>query len=158
VILAGMLWGYRGTPSKAPPPVLEVGKEIEVPITLVTADRHELACALAQDVQGYGCAWADPETRNPSPPAPERLLAPYMTTTGQLYLVAGLFEQPAVSQRFERERPEGRKRQDLRRFTAVCKLRLLAEAPDVRLQFAPAAPWSEPARAWLGVPQQCIVQ
>ena len=158
VIVAAILWGYRGDPSKAPPPVLQAGRVLDAPITLVTADRNDLACAMPKDIQGYGCAWTDSATRNPSQPAADHLVAPYLTTTGQTYLVAGLFEQPSVAKRYERERPEGRKREELRRFVAQCKLRLIAESPEVRLQFAPSSPWSDPTRAWIAVPEDCSIQ
>jgi hypothetical protein len=153
VILAGLLWGYRGTPSKIAPVVTQTGSVVEAPITLVTADRHELACAMPGDVQGYRCAWADPSSKNSVDP--EHTLAPYMTTAGQLFLVAGLFEQTQVSVRYDRERPDGRKREELRRFTATCKLKLVGEASEAKLQFAQGSPWGEPVRAWVGVPSEC---
>lgn len=157
VILAGVIWGYRGTPSKAPVPVLEPGTVVDAPITLITMDRHELSCAMPGDLQGYKCVWSDPNTKADPPADPAHTLAPYMTTNGQLFLVAGLFEQPSVRARYERERPEGKKREELRRFTANCKLKLLAEAPEIRLQFALGSPWGEAQRAWVGVPSDCSI-
>jgi hypothetical protein len=157
VILAGMLWGYRGTPTKVSVPVLEPGTVIDAPITVVTMDRLDLSCAMPGELQGYRCVWSDPTTKAEPPADPQHTLAPYLTTSGQLFLVAGLFEQPSVSARYDRERPEGRKREELRRFTASCKLKLLAEAPEVRLQFAPGSPWGEAQRAWVGVPSDCSI-
>ena len=153
VVIAGMLWGYRGSHSKVAPAVMQTGSVVDAPITLVTADRHELACAMQGDIAGCKCAWSEPSTKNSVDPV--HTLAPYMTTAGQLFLVAGLFEQPQVSLRYDRERPDGRKREELRRFTATCKLKLMGEAPEVRLQFSQGSPWGESVRAWVGVPSEC---
>jgi hypothetical protein len=107
-------------------------------------------------VQDYVCAWSEPDSKREPLPAAERVLAPYLTTSGQLFLIAGLFEQPAVAQRYERENPAGRKREELRRFTASCKLKLLGEV-DARMQFAPGSPWGAPQKAWAASPVQCQV-
>jgi hypothetical protein len=156
LILAAVLWGYRGTPTAPVQPSLEPGGTLDVPITLVTADRHELACAMPEAVEQYGCAYAQQGVKREPAPSPEHLLAPYLTTSGQLFLVAGLFEQPAVAQRYDRENPAGRKREELRRFTATCKLKLLREV-DARVQFAPGSPWGEPQMVWAAAPVQCAI-
>jgi hypothetical protein len=156
LILAAVLWGYRGSPSAVPAPALEPGGIVDAPVTLVTADRHELACAMPDTIQGYACAWSGPDGKREPLPAPERVLAPYLTTSGRLFLIAGLFEQPAVSQRYERESPAGRKREELRRFTASCKLKLLGEV-EARAQFASGSPWGELQRVWAAAPAQCVI-
>jgi len=156
LILAAVLWGYRGSPSAVPAPAFEPGGIVDVPVTLVTADRNELACALPDSIQQYACAWSGPDSKREPLPSPERVLAPYLTTSGQLFLIAGLFEQPAVAQRYDRENPSGRKREELRRFTASCKLRLLGEV-DARVQFSPGSPWGELQKVWATAPTQCTI-
>lgn len=156
LILAAVLWSYRGTPSAAPAPALVAGSVVDAPVTLVTADRHELACAMPGVVEQYACGWNGPESRRDPLPAPEHVLAPYLTTSGQLFLIAGLFEQTSVAQRYERENPAGRKREELRRFTATCRLRLLGEV-DARVQFSPGSPWGEPQKVWAAAPLQCAI-
>jgi hypothetical protein len=156
LILAAVLWAHRGTPSATPAPALESGAIVDAPVTLVTADRDELACAMPDAIEQHVCGWVGPDTRREPLPAPERVLAPYLTTSGQIFLIGGLFEQPAVSQRYERENPAGRKREELRRFTASCKLKLLGEV-DARVQFSPGSPWGELQKVWAASPVQCVI-
>lgn len=156
LVVALVLFNMRGDPASSRPSVMQPGAVVDAPITLITADRNDLACAREGDVDGFACAFTAPGVVRISQTAADRVLAPYMTTQGQLFLVAGLFEQPAVEERFRKEPPEGKKREELRRFTAQCKLRLLSEI-EVRMRWAPQAPWGEPSRAWASVPVSCRV-
>lgn len=154
MIVAVLLWNQRGTPGKSTAAILQAGAIIDAPITLVTADRNDLACAMASDVSGYACAYSAPDKPNGSLPAADHVIAPYMTTQGQLFLVAGLFEQAPVDERYRKEPPEGKKRETLRRFTANCKIKLVGEV-EARLRWAQNGPWGEPTRAWTAVPAGC---
>jgi hypothetical protein len=155
-VVAWLLWRYRGAPSALASPVLRSGADIEAPITLVTADRQDLSCAMLGEIQGYRCAFSTPEQLSPVSNSAERVLAPYMTTHGQLLLIAGLFEQSAVQERYRLEPPKGRSRDVLRRFTAECKLRLLGEV-EVNTRWTPSGAWEPRTRAWAGVPSDCRV-
>lgn len=156
MIVAVLLWNQRGTPGKSSAPMLQPGVIIDAPITLVTADRNDLSCAMDSAVSGYACAFSAPDKPNAALPAADHVLAPYMTTQGQLFLVAGLFEQAPVDERYRKEPPEGKKRETLRRFTAQCKIKLVGEV-EARLRWAQNGPWGEPARAWTAVPAGCKV-
>ena len=155
-LVAWLIWQHRGTPRSSSSPVLRSGAQIVAPITLVTADRHDLSCAMAGELQGYQCAYESPEQPTARRHSPDSELAPYMTTSGKLLLIAGLFEQPAVRERYRGEPPQGRKRDTLRRFTAECKLRLLGEV-EAGTRWVSGGGWEPPTRAWAGVPSDCHV-
>ena len=83
---------------------------------------------------------------------------PYMSDGRQMFLLPGLFEQTAVLARYEREPPERKRRDLLRRFNALCKLRLverLEEGFDVR--WLRSSPWGRSDAAWVAVPISCRV-
>ena len=90
--------------------------------------------------------------------APAQILAPYVTTERALYLVPGLFTQPAVAARLAAEPPEDRPIESLRRFTARCQLRLIERVEGVKLRWAHGGPFGAPEAAWAGEPQNCRVE
>jgi hypothetical protein len=72
-----------------------------------------------------------------------------MTTERALYLVPGLFEQPAVATYVSRH-VEGA------RFTARCKLRLVEMVDDYELRFRRDSPWGKGQPAWVAEPVSCV--
>ena len=153
--LAVVLWNIRGTPSQGEP-VMKPGAIVHAPITLVTVDRDILVCAMKEGIKGNKCLFSAPG--QPADPVPDadKTLAHVLTTERVLFLVAGLFEQPAVRERYQQEPPQSKSREGLKRFTADCKLKLLGEV-DAQLQWAPDDPWSPPTRVWAAVPVKCEV-
>jgi hypothetical protein len=150
-LLAVGLWRWRG-------PERGAGDIVEAPFTLLTADRDQLVCALDHPVHGFRCGLETPERpASPAPPAAQTL-APALTTSRALYLVAGLFAQPALLARVAEEPPEDRPVESLRRFTTRCRLRLLGKADGVRLRWAAAAAWEPPRSLWVAEPVDCRVE
>jgi len=165
VLLGGYIWWATGDlnpPPVRPAPSMYAGAEIDAPITLVTADKHDLTCAWADAADGYHCAFATPEKTWPDfddkdATARKQLLAPYKTIDDILFLIPGMFEDPAVDERY-RDEPPGRKPRDkLERFTAQCKLKLLREVEGVRVKWFQNGEWQGPHKVWIGVPVSCQV-
>ncbi len=172
VFLGGYMWWATGdvVPAPTPPkPSLYAGAEIDAPITLVTADKHDLNCAKDEAADGYHCAFKAPDVPWPDfderdPEARKKLLAPYKTVDDTLFLIPGMFEDPAVDERYRDEPSTSKPRDKLERFTAQCKLKLLREVDLVQVKWFRDADkakdrtlWQGPQKAWIGVPINCQV-
>jgi len=152
-VVAVVLWGARGEVL-----INEKGSLVEAPFTLVTADRDDIACALGTAVEGYRCEHRAPDKPFPRPPSEKHKLVPYMTTERVMYLVPGLFTQPAVAARYRQEPPKSRGRHSLRRFTARCQVRLVEQVHGFHLRWQRRGGWSHhPGTVWLAEPVQCRV-
>ncbi len=142
--------GSRRTPRR-----FAAGQSVDVEITLVTADVRDLACASDETIGGARCLYdargnlrGDLPTASPGT-SPE-VLAPYMTTDNVLFLVAGLFAEPAIAQRLAEEPPTAA-REQLGRFAARCSLKLEGQAKDVAVRWSPGAAFApRPEGAWAG--------
>lgn len=147
---AGLLFFTRGRSWSG-------GERVSLAITLITSDRHDLACALEQDVMGLSCAFREPERPAVPPAAASELLAPYMTPDRRMLLVPGLFEQPALSARYDREKPTGRARQRLKRFVATCQMELVSKVPQAKVRFGKRGNWDQVSDVWVAKPSGCTV-
>ncbi|HEY4188337.1 MAG TPA: hypothetical protein VGP07_24905 [Polyangia bacterium] len=148
-IVAGSLWSWRGKVGGAKP--------VDAPITLVTSDREDLACALDRAIGKYKCEFSAPGQRWSDAPAAKDRLAPYFTVDRQLYLVPGLFEQPALAARYQSESPQGRPRDKLRRFVARCKLRLVEKVDGLKTRWLVGGNFGPSDGAWVAEPEDCKV-
>ena len=119
-----------------------VGSTTTGDLTLVTADRNELECAAANGFQNYHCGFADEKQARQV--EERQKLRPFMTVDRQLYLIPGLFLEPAISQRYNSE-PPNKPRPELKRFTAKCTIKVVGELDGVKLRWAPEGTW-EPAK------------
>jgi hypothetical protein len=129
----------------------QIGQEIDVSITLVTTDAKQLACAGSDAVAGHHCEfesrtakWSKvPEGGRPSP---QEILAPYKTTDDVMFLIPGLFSDPALQKRLSIDPPTVGA--EHARFVANCKLHLEGkmEKFDVRWQ-TPGQPGAREAQA-----------
>ena len=133
------------------------GEHVPVKLTLITADRGDLDCALDGAIEGLSCAFRGDATAVSPPPLPQQLLAPYMTPDRRLLLVPGLFEQPALQARYDREKPVGRPKHRLKRFIATCQVELVAKVPKLRVRFGKRSKWGDAADAWVAKPESCTV-
>jgi len=150
VLGAGLLFLTRGGPQGG-------GDGVSLRITLITSDRHDLACALDDAVAGLRCAYRSDGTAVEPVPAADQLLAPYMTPDRRLLLVPGLFEQPAITARYDQEKPIGRPRQRLKRFVATCQMQLLTKVPQAKVRFGKRGNWDQVADTWIAKPTNCSV-
>ena len=115
------------------------GEVLDADITLVTADRKDLDCVASDEVEGYGCGYSDEKTARKLDES--KKLRPYMTLDRQMYLIPGLFLEPAIAARYKSEPPD-KPRDQLRRFTAKCKVKIVGKLDAVRLRWSPGAPWT----------------
>lgn len=153
--LAPILWFARGH-------VPVAGDEIDADLTLITADKPDLSCALEGAVGGHRCRYPWPpghssphlDANNPIAASP---LQPFLTLNRTMYLIADLFAQPALAQRFARELPDGRPRAAYHRFTAKCRLRLLRQVAGASVQFGSTAAWQPMPPLWVVKPITCSV-
>ena len=154
--------GDPATPPESPKPSMYVGAVLDVPITLVTADKSDLACAVDADFDGYRCqyqtkekAWEGLDPKNPE--HRKKMLVPYMTVDDVMFLIPGMFEDPAVDERYRDELPKARSRERLERFTAQCKLKLIREVENVVVRWKPEGEWQGPHKVWIGEASSCQV-
>ncbi|MCU0692023.1 MAG: hypothetical protein MUF54_11525 [Polyangiaceae bacterium] len=163
--LSVYIWWATGdpaTPPERPKPEMFEGAGIDGPITLVTADKHDLSCSMPQEVAGYRCAFKEPDEPWPGvdtkdPEARKKLLAPYMTVDDVMFLIPGMFEEPAVDERYRDEIPKRLARDKLERFTAQCKLKLVKHVDAVQVQWQPKTAWQGPHKVWIAEATSCQV-
>ena len=181
------IWWVTGDPSKPPErpkPAMFKGAEIDAPITLVSADKTDLACVFEREVDGFHCAFkkkdepwvsadatkaegdTDPEkadgSEEPDTDAAKaeprkKMLAPYMTVDSTLFLIPGLFEDPAVDERYRDDLPRRLPRAKQERFTAQCKLTLRSEVEGVLVRWSSSGAWQGPHKVWIGEASECRV-
>ncbi|MBI5536677.1 MAG: hypothetical protein HY898_28415 [Deltaproteobacteria bacterium] len=160
------IWWVRSDPNPPPTrpaPEMVKGAVIDAPITLVTSDRNDLACVLPnKDVEGgYHCEfvgvdkpWAESASENVDR---KKLLAPYKTIDDALILIPGLFEEPAVAERYQDEIPNPKNKDKLARFTAQCKVKLTTEVENVMVRWNPKGQWQGPHKVFIGIASNCQV-
>lgn len=149
--LAWPLWSWRGR-------VNQVGLVVDAPITLITSDRENLSCALDAVVGRYRCRFRDAGGPWPDPWPPGDLLAPYVTTDRHMFLVPGLFEQPAILARYAQESPKDVPPERLRRFVARCKLRLVERIERFQARWSEHSNFGPQNGAWVAEPISCTVE
>jgi 4-amino-4-deoxy-L-arabinose transferase-like glycosyltransferase len=124
-------------------------------ITLLTADRGDLDCASPASIEGFRCGFADETT--PLETVEHNRLQPFYTRGHRLYLVPGLFVEPAVAARYLSELPN-RPREQLKRFTADCHIRFLGKLAGVRTRWSSKGIWTDPQDIDVGVVSDCSIQ
>jgi hypothetical protein len=148
------LAAWRGGP-------MESGQTVQATLTLITLDRHEVACQLDRTVDGQRCEFPGPsaEARPSTTGALEEAdtLAPYLTVTRTMFLLPGLFKEPAIAARYRQEPPDGVPRERLRRFQATCQLRLREKIPELAVRWERSAAWGTAHGAWVADVLSCRV-
>lgn len=157
-----------GSPTAPPPkkkpsgPTYSIGQEIDVAITLVSTDAKALACASRDAVDGRHCelessrpekAWSKPVGQEL--PREQQILAPYKTTDDVMFLIPGLFSQPALVERLEIDPPVFGIEHN--RFNAHCKLKILGKMPKLDVRWAPEGPWYPATNVFVGTASGCTV-
>jgi hypothetical protein len=150
VVIAPILFSLRGS-------ALGPGSVLEVPLTLITADKHDLSCAFEAEVAGHRCAFL-----RPFAPAPvestKPLLQPFVALDRQMFLIPGLFAEPNLARRYAAELPQGVPRERLRRFTARCRLELLKGIAGAFVRFGPGAAWGAAPPLYVAKVLSCRVE
>ena len=123
-------------------------------ITLVTSDRADLDCLSSAGLQTFHCgftsetvAWQGDE---------QSKLKPYFTLDRHLYLIPGLFLEPAVAKRFQTELPN-KPREQLKRFTANCQIKVIGKLSGVRTRWLANSTWSNPDDADVVTVSDCKI-
>ena len=83
-------------------------------------------------------------------------LKPYYTADRHLYLIPGLFLQPAVQERFKKEPPD-KPRDLLKRFTAKCNLKIAGKVGGVRVRWLATGTWGNPEEVEVATVIDCKV-
>lgn len=150
VIVGAALAVQRGPQSQS-----SVGDTVAADITLITSDRSDIDCSAAGGVEPYHCGFTD---ENMTWKGDEKnKLRPYYTVDRHMYLVPGLFEQAALQERYKSEPPQGKARDQLKRFTAKCNLKIAGKLGGVRVRWVPTAAWSNPEEAEVATVVDCKV-
>ena len=123
-------------------------------ITLVTADRTDLDCVASKTIQGFHCGYSSETTTWQGDEAIK--LRPYYTLDRHLYLIPGLFLEPAIAKRFQSE-PPTKPRDQLRRFTANCQIKVVGKLAGARTHWVPNSAWSDPEDIEVGTISGCKI-
>jgi hypothetical protein len=129
----------------------------EASINLVTSDHDDLACASEQTFGRYRCEFKAPGVPWPDPPAPADRLAGYYTVEQQLYVIPGLFEQPALAARYAAEEPRKMPRDQRPRFAARCQFKTVDHMKNFQTRWVRNGEWNHQDDAPVAVPSNCDI-
>lgn len=147
---------------RAAAPSYSIGQNIDVSLTLVSTDAKALACASADEIDGRHCelessspvkAWSKPLSKEL--PIEARVLAPYKTTEDVMFLIPGLFHEPALIERLKIDPPVFGV--EHARFTANCKMRIVGKMPKVTVRWAPSGPYYPASQVFVGTVSGCTI-
>jgi hypothetical protein len=151
VVIIGAALAMQRTPQEPNTP----GSTVAADITLITSDRADVDCAAATGIGEYRCGFSDenmPWTGDES-----KKLKPFYTTDRKLYLVPGLFLQSSLAERYKAE-PPTKPRDQLKRFTAKCNLKIAGKVGGVRVRWLASGSWSNPEEVEVATVVDCKVE
>ena len=151
VVIIGAALAMQRTPGE---PGAQSGT-VAADITLVTSDRADVDCAAATGVDPYRCGFSDENM--PWHGEEQNKLKPFYTTDRHLYLIPGLFLQPALQERVKAESPD-KSRDLLKRFTAKCNLKIAGKMGGVRVRWLSTGAWSNPEEVDVATVIDCKVE
>jgi len=124
-------------------------------ITLVTSDRTDVACVSQKGLQGYYCGfsteiinWQGDETEQ---------AGPVLHGGSHQYLIPGLFLEPAIRARYQSE-PPNKPREQLKRFTARCQIKIIGKLAGVRTHWVANTAWGNPEDIEVGTVSGCKIE
>jgi hypothetical protein len=132
------------------------GGTVAADITLVTSDRADVDCAAAAGVAAYRCGFSDESM--PWHGEEQNKLKPFYTTDRHLYLIPGLFLAPPLQERFKSEPPDSKPRDQLKRFTAKCNLKIAGKVGGVKVRWLSTGAWSNPEEVEVATVIDCKVE
>jgi hypothetical protein len=104
-----------------------VGGKQMIEITLVKQDKENLACASEKTFQGLRCAYDGAKRPWPSGTVePRSVLSPYNTIKNELFMAAGLWQNPVLAGSLP-----------VNRFTVVCNYEIVAVSRNAGLRWSP---------------------
>ena len=125
------------------------GAKVAFIFTLVPPDATGLGCSSAQPIEGERCEFDGDGVRVKV----DSPLRPYSTTTQELVLLAGVFEDPSVSKWIE----QASEKHDDKRVTVRCTGTYLGRAPRVKVRWAPDGSFDPASDVRLGRVNKCDV-
>lgn len=152
----------QGRPKPPPTPTYKIGQELETDITLVSTDARALACASDEEIDGRHCEfessappkrWGKPLSKELPPN--QAVLAPYKTTDEVMFLVPGLFSEPALVERLKVDPPSFG--QEHIRFTAHCKMKIVGKMAKFDTRWQPNGQWYPASNVYVGTVSGCSV-
>ncbi len=152
VVIIGAALAMQHTPGDQAP---QAGSTVAADITLVTSDRADVDCAAATGIESYRCGFSDENM--PWHGDEKDKLKPFYTSDRHLYLIPGLFLQPALEARYKAE-PPNRPRDTLKRFTAKCNLKIAGKLGGVRVRWLSTGAWSNPEEVEVATVVDCKVE
>jgi hypothetical protein len=152
VVVIGAALAMQRTPGAPGAP----GGTVAADITLITSDRADVDCSAGAGVAAYRCGFSDENM--PWHGEEQSMLKPFYTTDRHLYLIPGLFLQSALQERFKSEPPEGKPRDQLKRFTAKCNLKVAGKVGGVRVRWLASGAWSNPEEVEVATVVDCKVE
>jgi hypothetical protein len=155
-VAAVVIVGAALAMQRSPQTPASAGDTVAADITLITSDRGDVDCAAAAAVDPYRCGFTDENM--PWKGDEQNKLKPFYTVDRHLYLIPGLFTQPALQERYKAEPPEGKARDTLKRFTAKCNLKIAGKLGGVRVRWLATGAWSNPEEAEVATVIDCKVE
>jgi hypothetical protein len=149
VVVGLVLWSWLGRQSSHGGP--------DTSITLVTSDHDDLACASEQSFGRYRCEFRAPGVPWPTPPAPADRLVGYYTVDQKLYVIPGLFEQPALAARYASEESHKLPRDQRARFSADCQLKVTDRMTDFQTRWLKDGGWNHQDEAPVATASDCRI-
>ena len=154
LVIIGAALAMQRTPGD-PGATATAGSTVAADITLITSDRADVDCSAAAGVDAYRCGFTDENM--PWHGDEKNTLKPFYTTDRHLYLIPGLFLQPALEARFKAEPPD-KPRDLLKRFTAKCNLKIAGKVGGVRVRWLSTGAWSNPEEIDVATVIDCKVE
>ena len=124
-------------------------------ITLITSDRTDVDCVSLKGLQGYYCGFSNEIATWQGDE--QNKLKPYYTTDRHLYLIPALFLEPAIRARYQSE-PPNKPREQLKRFTAHCQIKVIGKLAGVRTHWIANTAWSDPQEVEVGLVSGCKIE
>jgi hypothetical protein len=160
VVYLYKMTGITSLPGGAPretPAQLAAGVAYEVSLTLITADSDGLSCATEQTSKDAHCEFKADGKPNDLSKDKKDIISPYMTVDNVLFLIPGLWQEPALQKRLAAEPPNKFSRDQLNRFTVHCKLTPEVQFKNFKVRWAKNQAWANRPLAWMGRVQDCKV-
>jgi hypothetical protein len=128
---------------------------VDAAITLITSDRNDVDCVSDTAIDGMRCAFITPE--KPAQVDEKNKLQPFFTVDRRLFLIPGLFLDPAIELRFKSE-PPTKPREQLTRFVARCKLRIQNSVTNIRVRWTARDNFGDPQPAEIATVVECKIE
>ncbi|MSP26614.1 MAG: hypothetical protein EXR75_15995 [Myxococcales bacterium] len=157
LVAFGMLGTRGGGDGGTPQPRWKIGQVVDVEITVVSPDFRNLSCAMEPEIAGKHCGFAAANKRHEKASGTARddasLLQPYTTTDRTQFMAAGVWTQPALKEKLDKEdfeRPGPR-------FAVACKYTVEGKTAAAQVQWKSGDAWHSGAGWYTGTVSECKI-